>query len=62
MGGTQAVIDRGLREVAAMLPVVNDVERSEAPLSDLLLGVKCGGSDGFSGLSANPASATRPIC
>jgi len=55
MGGTQAVIDRGLREVAAMLPVVNDVERTEAPLSELLLGVKCGGSDGFSGLSANPA-------
>ncbi len=55
MGGTQAVIERGLREVAAMLPVVNDVERSDAPLSELLLGVKCGGSDGFSGLSANPA-------
>ena len=54
-GGTQAVIERGLAEVAAMLPVVNEAERTEAALSDLVLGVKCGGSDGFSGLSANPA-------
>jgi altronate hydrolase len=54
-GGTQAVIDRGLKEIAAMLPVVNDIRRQPAPLSELVLGVKCGGSDGFSGLSANPA-------
>ncbi len=54
-GGTQAVIDRGLKEVAAMLPQVNDVTRTEAAMSELILGVKCGGSDGFSGLSANPA-------
>jgi altronate hydrolase len=54
-GGTQAVIDRGLKEVAAMLPVVNEARRTEASLRELVLGVKCGGSDGFSGLSANPA-------
>ena len=54
-GGTQAVIDRGLAEVAAMLPVVNAIERTEARVDELTLGVKCGGSDGFSGLSANPA-------
>lgn len=54
-GGTQAVIERGLAEVAAMLPVVNQAQRSEASLSELVMGVKCGGSDGFSGLSANPA-------
>lgn len=33
----------------------NKIERSPAPLSKLCLGVKCGGSDGFSGISANPA-------
>lgn len=55
MGGTQAVIDRGLKDVAAMLPVVNEIQRSDAQMSELILGVKCGGSDGFSGLSANPA-------
>jgi len=54
-GGTQAVIERGLREVEAMLPLVNQAERAPAPVSELVLGVKCGGSDGFSGLSANPA-------
>jgi altronate hydrolase len=54
-GGTQAVIERGLREVAEMLPRVNDITRSPVPVSELSLGVKCGGSDGFSGLSANPA-------
>src|SRR5215217_1020008 len=54
-GGTQAVIERGLQEVATMLPVVNEATRTPAPVSDLILGVKCGGSDGFSGLSANPA-------
>jgi altronate hydrolase len=54
-GGTQAVIDRGLKEVAAMLPLLNEAGRTEASMRDLVLGVKCGGSDGFSGISANPA-------
>ena len=54
-GGTQAVIERGLQEVATMLPSVNEATRTPAPVSELILGVKCGGSDGFSGLSANPA-------
>jgi len=55
VGGTQAVIDRGLQEVADMLPIVNQATRSAASMNELILGVKCGGSDGFSGLSANPA-------
>jgi arabinonate dehydratase len=55
VGGTQAVIDRGLKEVADMLPIVNEATRSAASMKELILGVKCGGSDGFSGLSANPA-------
>ncbi len=55
IGGTQAAIERGLKEVQAMLPVVNEATREEFPVSELVLGVKCGSSDGFSGLSANPA-------
>jgi altronate hydrolase len=55
VGGTQAVIERGLQEVSTMLPVVNEATRTPASVSELILGVKCGGSDGFSGLSANPA-------
>jgi len=54
-GGTKAAIDRGLAAVEAMLPTVNEATRTECPASDLSLGVKCGGSDGFSGLSANPS-------
>lgn len=55
IGGTQAAIERGLKEVELMLPEVNRTAREEAPVSELVLGVKCGGSDGFSGISANPS-------
>ncbi|HKO97270.1 MAG TPA: altronate dehydratase family protein [Pyrinomonadaceae bacterium] len=55
VGGTQAAIERGLREVESMLPEVNSVTRTECSISELVLGVKCGGSDGFSGISANPS-------
>jgi altronate hydrolase len=55
IGGTQAAIERGLQIVQEMLPVVNGNVREEVPVSELVLGVKCGSSDGFSGISANPA-------
>jgi altronate hydrolase len=55
VGGTQAAIERGLKEIELMLPEVNRAKREEVSISELVLGVKCGGSDGFSGLSANPA-------
>ena len=55
IGGTQAAIERGLEEVKKMLPTVNEAVREEVSVSELVLGVKCGSSDGFSGLSANPA-------
>ena len=55
VGGTQAAIEQGLSEVERMLPEVNRIEREDCPVSELVLGVKCGGSDGFSGISANPS-------
>jgi altronate hydrolase len=55
VGGTEAAIQRGLREVEAMLSEVNRTSREEVSVSELVLGVKCGGSDGFSGISANPS-------
>ncbi len=55
VGGTQAAIQRGLHEVEQMLSVVNESKREECSVSELVLGVKCGGSDGFSGISANPS-------
>jgi len=54
-GGTMAAIERGMKEVEWMLAEVNRAVREEASVSELVLGVKCGGSDGFSGISANPA-------
>jgi altronate hydrolase len=55
VGGTQAAIQRGLQEVEKMLPEVNTTVREECSVGELVLGVKCGGSDGFSGISANPS-------
>src|SRR5437763_5408901 len=55
VGGTQAAIAQGLREVERMLPEVNRATRGKVSVSELVLGVKCGGSDGFSGISANPS-------
>lgn len=55
VGGTQAAIAQGLKEVEGMLPEVNRAMRERVPVSELVLGVKCGGSDGFSGISANPS-------
>jgi altronate hydrolase len=55
VGGTQAAIQKGLQEVERMLPEVNQTKREECSVSELVLGVKCGGSDGFSGISANPS-------
>jgi altronate hydrolase len=52
VGGTQAAIEKGLEEVQRMLPMVNEARREEFPASEIILGVKCGGSDGFSGISA----------
>ncbi|MEO8434824.1 MAG: UxaA family hydrolase [Pyrinomonadaceae bacterium] len=55
VGGTQAAIERGLKEVEQMLPEVNRITREQVSVGELVLGVKCGGSDGFSGISANPS-------
>ncbi|MGA0559010.1 UxaA family hydrolase [Larkinella sp. VNQ87] len=54
--GTEfAMLSNAIRETFLGLIEVNKVERQPAPLSKLTVGLKCGGSDGFSGLSANPA-------
>ncbi|MAG56394.1 MAG: galactonate dehydratase [Planctomycetes bacterium] len=54
-GGTPAAVQKGLDAVKDMLPKVNSTSRTEQPASELVLGVKCGSSDGFSGISCNPA-------
>jgi len=55
VGGTQGAIKAGLRAVEEMLPEVNKAARQPISVSELALGVKCGGSDAFSGISANPS-------
>lgn len=47
-------LEEGLRLVEDLAQIVEQDRREPAPLSELRLGVKCGGSDGFSGLTANP--------
>jgi altronate hydrolase len=49
------LVTKAIRETFAGLAIINKIEREPAPLSELCIGVKCGGSDGFSGISANPA-------
>src|SRR5215470_15788970 len=50
-----SMISRAIRDTFLGLVEADKAEREPAPLSKLTLGLKCGGSDGFSGLSANPA-------
>ncbi len=54
-GGTAATVRRGLQLIGEMLPVVNQAERTTVPASELVLGLNCGGSDAYSGITANPA-------
>jgi altronate hydrolase len=54
-GGTRKTIAAGIEAIKALLPAVNAVKRVPIPVSELTLGLQCGGSDGFSGITANPA-------
>jgi len=54
-GGTRKTIEQGLARVKEMLPAVNAVRRETLPASGLTLALQCGGSDGYSGITANPA-------
>ncbi|MDR6785754.1 altronate hydrolase [Pedobacter africanus] len=51
----EQLIKDAIRKTFMGLTEINKAERKPAPLSKLCVGVKCGGSDGFSGISANPA-------
>jgi len=58
LGGTRKTVERGIQEILEMLPEVNGVKRQPLPVSHLTVGLECGGSDAFSGLTANPALGT----
>ncbi|GAB4029371.1 UxaA family hydrolase [Spirosoma gilvum] len=54
-GTEYALMSQAIKETFLGLVEVNKIDRKPAPLSKLTVGLKCGGSDGFSGISANPA-------
>jgi altronate hydrolase len=54
-GGTMKAVREGIARIEAILPEANRVKRETVPASHLLLALQCGGSDGYSGISANPA-------
>lgn len=54
-GGTRKTIEAGIAAIKEMLPKANDVRRETISASELILALQCGGSDGYSGITANPA-------
>ena len=54
-GGTGGTVREGLKRIAELLPIADRTPRTPQPMSALVLGTKCGGSDAFSGVTANPA-------
>lgn len=55
VGGSRKAMEQGIAMVEAMLPIANQCQRQPVPISHLKIGMECGGSDSFSGSSANPA-------
>jgi altronate hydrolase len=54
-GGTAATVAAAVDAVREMLPIANQARREPVPVSNLVVGLQCGGSDGYSGITANPA-------
>jgi altronate hydrolase len=54
-GGTRRTIEAGVAAVQALLPEANRVKRTTVSASHLKIGLQCGGSDGFSSITANPS-------
>jgi len=54
-GGTRKTVEAGIAKIKEMLPAANAVKRQKVPARHLILGLQCGGSDGFSAITANPA-------
>ena len=54
-GGTQKTVDAAIAAIEKMLPEANRAVREPLPVSHLNIALQCGGSDGYSGITANPA-------
>lgn len=55
IGGTRRTVEAGVAAIRAMLPTVDKWKRRAVPASELILAMECGGSDGYSGITANPS-------
>jgi altronate hydrolase len=55
LGGTAKTVEAGVRAVGELLPRVNSFRRETLSASEIILGTNCGGSDAYSGITANPA-------
>jgi altronate hydrolase len=55
LGGTRKTVEEGIRRLTEMLPAAAAARREPIPVSELVLAMECGGSDGYSGITANPA-------
>ena len=55
VAGLRQTVELGIKKVQAMLPLANEAEREKAPASELMVALQCGGSDAWSGITANPA-------
>ncbi len=54
-GGTKKAVENGIARIRELLPEANKATRETVLAGHLVLGLQCGGSDGYSGISANPA-------
>ncbi|MCX7224732.1 MAG: altronate dehydratase family protein [Burkholderiales bacterium] len=54
-GGTRKAVDKGVALIREMLPAANQARREPCSAAHISIGLQCGGSDGYSGISANPA-------
>jgi len=55
VGGTRKTVEAGLEAIKAMLPAAAKAKRETVPASELVVALQCGGSDGYSGITANAA-------
>lgn len=55
VGGLRKTVELGIAKIEAMLPEVNAAQRTPCPASELMVALQCGGSDAWSGITANPA-------
>src|SRR5205823_13699267 len=54
-GGFRRTVEDGVDAVRRLLPLANEAEREPVPASELVVALQCGGSDSWSGVTANPA-------